>query len=58
MLIEAYPDLKHEDKLMKDVMKFFRSIDQDKTNKGRHENISETALDEFLQLLKEKQSIN
>jgi hypothetical protein len=53
----TYPDPEYEDKLMREAMKFFRNIDQDKTNKGRHENISETTLDEFLQLLKEKQSV-
>jgi hypothetical protein len=35
-------------------MKLFRSIEQDKTNKGSCENISKTTLDEFLQLIKEK----
>jgi len=39
-------------------MKFIRNIDQYKTNKGGHDNISETTLDEFIQLLKEKQLVN
>jgi hypothetical protein len=53
----TYPDSEYEEILMRETMKFFRNIDQDKTNKGGHENISKTTLEKFLQLLKEKQSI-
>jgi hypothetical protein len=54
-LVETHiPDPEHEEKLMWEAMKFFRNIDQDKENKGGHANISDTALDEFMQLLKEK----
>jgi hypothetical protein len=54
-----YPDPEHEEKLMREAMKFFKNIDQDKVkgNKGGHANISDTVLDEFMQLLKEKQSV-
>jgi hypothetical protein len=52
----TYPDLEHEERIMWEAMKFFKNIDQDKVNgnKGGHANIPDTALDEFLQLLKEK----
>jgi hypothetical protein len=50
----TYPNPKYKEKIMREVMKFFRNNDQEKTNKGRHENISKTGLDKFLQLLKEK----
>jgi hypothetical protein len=50
-----YPDPDQQDKLMREAMKFFKNIDQDKINKGEHTNIYDMTLDEFLQLLKEKQ---
>jgi hypothetical protein len=53
----TYTDLKYKDKLMREKMKLFRNVDQDKTNKGKHGNISKTALDGFLKLLKEKHTV-
>jgi hypothetical protein len=39
---------------MREAMKYFGNIDQDKENKGGHTNITNTMLNEFIQLLKEK----
>jgi hypothetical protein len=56
----TYPDPEQEEKLMQEAMKFFKNIDQDKSNgnKGGQKNTSDTALEEFLQLLKENKSVN
>jgi hypothetical protein len=50
-----YLDKDQQDKIMREAMKLFNNINQDKMNKVGHTNIFDTTLDEFLQLLKEKQ---
>jgi hypothetical protein len=41
---------------MVEALNFFKNIDQDESNEGRS-SMSNTSIEEFLQLLKEKQSI-
>jgi hypothetical protein len=43
---------------MREVMKFFKNIDQDQMNKGERTNIFVMTLDDFLLFLKENKSVD